>query len=293
MTASSFHGMRVLALESRRAAEIAKLIRSHGGEPIVAPALREVPLESNTEALDFVACLIGGEYDLVIFLTGVGVRRLTEIASTRFDRDAYVEALRRVKVVSRGPKVSAALRELGVPIAVSTPEPSTWHQVIGALDAAFGSSLQDMRAAVQEYGASNPELLDALTQRCAQTTRVPVYHWELPEDLEPLRDAIRAVAAGKIDVIVFLTATQVAYLFQVAEEMGAAKSLREGMCGALLLSIGPSTTEELARHDLQPDFEPSHPKMGILMSEAAARAAELLAAKRDQRSPGANPAAAS
>jgi uroporphyrinogen-III synthase len=285
--------MRVLALESRRAAEIAKLIRSHGGEPMVAPALREVPLESNTEALDFAERLIGGGYDLVIFLTGVGVRRMTEIASTRFDRGVYVEALRRVKIVSRGPKVSAALRELDVPIAVSAPEPSTWHEVIGGLDVAFGSSLHGMRAAVQEYGASNPELLEALTQRGVQTTRVPVYHWELPEDLEPLRNAIRAIAAGKVDVIVFLTATQVMHLFQVAEEMGAAEPLREGMRGALLLSIGPSTTEELERHGMQPDFEPSHPKMGILMNEAASRAAQLLAAKRGKLVPPANPATSS
>lgn len=285
MTQSSFHGMRVLALESRRAAEIAKLIRSHGGEPMIAPALREVPLESNTEALEFARRLIADEYDLVIFLTGVGVRRLTEIACARFDREAYVGALRRVKIVSRGPKVSAALRELGVPLAVSAPEPSTWHEVIAAMDTAFGPALNGMRAAVQEYGTPNPELLDALTERQVRWTRIPVYHWALPGDLEPLRDAIRAVAAGRIDVIVFLTAMQVTHLFQVAEEMSVAEALRQGLRGTVLLSIGPSTTEELRRHGIEPDFEPSHPKMGILMNEAAARAAELLAAKHSRRSP--------
>ncbi|HEV2136972.1 MAG TPA: uroporphyrinogen-III synthase [Terracidiphilus sp.] len=279
MTASSMQGLRVLALESRRAAEIAKLIRSHGGEPIIAPALREVSLESNTEALEFAGRLIAGEYDLVIFLTGVGVRRLTEIACTRFDRNAYVEALRRVKIVSRGPKVSTALRELGIPITVSAPEPSTWHEVIDAVDAAFGTSLRGMRAAVQEYGTPNPELLDALAHRQVPTTRVPVYHWALPDDLEPLRNAIRDLAAGKVDVIVFLTATQITHLFQVADEMGAAEPMREGMSHAVLLSIGPSTTEELQRHGMKPDLEPSHPKMGILMNEAAGRVAELLAAK--------------
>jgi uroporphyrinogen-III synthase len=283
MPAGGFEGLRILALESRRATEIGKLIRTHGGEPMVAPAMREVPLESNTEALDFAGRLIQGEFDLVIFLTGVGVRRLTEIAGSRFDRAEYVESLRRVKVVSRGPKVSAALRELGVAIAVSAPEPCTWHEVIGAIDGALGSSLHGMHAAVQEYGASNPELLDALGERHVKWTRVPVYHWALPEDLEPLRNAIRTIIAGQVDAIVFLTAVQVAHLFQIAEEMGAAEELRDGMRGALLLSIGPSTTEELARHGLHPDLEPSHPKMGILVNEAAARAAELLAAKRSTR----------
>lgn len=282
MTTGSFDGLRVLALESRRATEIATLIRSHGGEPTVAPAMREVPLESNTEALEFAGRLIGGGYDLAIFLTGVGVRRLTEIAESRYDRAAYVDALRRVKVVSRGPKVSAALRELGVPIAASAPEPCTWREVIGSMDGAFGDSLKGMRAAVQEYGAPNPELLDALTERQVQWTRVPVYHWALPDDLEPLRSAIRAIAADEVDVIVFLTTVQVAHLFEIAAGMDAEDALREGMRRALLLSIGPTTTEELERHGMKPDFEPSHPKMGILIGEAAGRAAELLAAKRNK-----------
>lgn len=280
MAAEGFQGLRVLALESRRATEIAKLIRTHGGEPLIAPAMREVPLESNTEALEFAEKLIAGAFDLVIFLTGVGVRRLVEIAGLRHSRESFVEALRRVKVVSRGPKVSAALRELAVPIAVSAPEPCTWHEVIGAMDEALGPSLNGMRAAVQEYGAPNPELLDALAKRQVQWTRVPVYHWALPDDLEPLRNGIRVVAAKQVDVIVFLTATQIAHFFLVGEEMGIADALREGMHHAVLLSIGPSTTEELQRHGMEPDFEPSHPKMGILLSEAAARAKELIAAKR-------------
>lgn len=185
-----------------------------------------------------------------------------------------------MKVASRGPKVTAALRELAVPITVSAPEPCTWHEMIGALDDALGPSLKGMRAAVQEYGASNPKLLEALTQRQVQWTRVPVYHWAMPIDLEPLRSAIRDVAAGQVNVIVFLTAMQVTHLFQAAEEMGATEALRQGMHRAVLLSIGPSTTEELQRFGIQPDFEPSHPKMGILINEAASRARELLAAKR-------------
>ena len=280
MTTKSFQGLRVLALESRRATEVARLIRTYGGEPFVAPAMREVAVESNGEALEFAARLIQGKYDLVIFLTGVGVRRLAEVAASRYERADFVKALCRVKVASRGPKVSAALRELGVPVAVTAPEPCTWREMIGALDDAFGPSLEGLRAAVQEYGAPNPELLDALGEYQVQWTRVPVYQWALPENLEPLKNAVRAIAAGQVDIIVFLTSVQVAHLFQVAEIMGATHELHEGMKTTVLLSIGPSTTEELKRHGLQPDFEPSHPKMGFLMNEAAACAAQLVAAKR-------------
>lgn len=281
MPAQGFSGLRVLALESRRAAEIEKLIRAAGGEAIVAPAMREVPLASNQEALQFGEHLLAGEYDLVIFLTGVGIRRLVEIVATQYDRAGFIDALRKVKIASRGPKPNAALRELGVPIAVSAPEPCTWHELVTSLDATFGASLRGMRAAVQEYGASNPELLSALTDRGMQCTPVPVYHWALPEDLEPLRNAVRSIVAGRVDVIVLLTAVQVMHLFQIAEEMGLRNDLLHAMRRTVILSIGPSTSGELAAMGLHADFEPSHPKMGILIHEAAQRASDLLQPKRN------------
>src|SRR3990172_4437478 len=71
-TMSNFAGVRVLALESRRAKEMASLITTYGGQPVLAPAIREIPLESNREALQFTSALLNGEFDMVIFLTGVG-----------------------------------------------------------------------------------------------------------------------------------------------------------------------------------------------------------------------------
>jgi uroporphyrinogen-III synthase len=280
MLTGNFQGLRVLALESRRATEIAKLIRNYGGEPTVAPALREVPVESNLEALDFAGRLMQGGFDLVIFFTGVGVRRLVEVASVRYDRDRFLEALRRVKVAARGPKPTGALGELGVRVEVSAPEPYTWREMIGALDTAFGPSLGGLRGAIQEYGTTNPDFLAALSQRRVQWTRVPVYHWALPNDLEPLKAAVRSIAAGELDVIVFLTGVQATHLFQVAEEMSMTEALRAGMRNMVVLSIGPSTTEELELHGIHPDFTPSHPKMGLLINRASACAAKLLEEKR-------------
>jgi uroporphyrinogen-III synthase len=75
MTGAGFDGLRVLALESRHAKEISKLIASYGGQPTVAPAMREVSLESH-EALEFAAGLLAGKFDMVIFLTGAGTRAL-------------------------------------------------------------------------------------------------------------------------------------------------------------------------------------------------------------------------
>lgn len=291
----TFNGLRVLALESRRATELATLISTYGGRPLVAPALREVPLESTTEALDFAAALMRGDFDIVIFLTGVGTRALVSTVEPAYPREVFAAALARTHVVARGPKPLAALRELHVPVWVSAPEPNTWREVLAAIDAkseaaaaglgpsaatTLGVPLEGARVAVQEYGVTNHDLLDALRARGAKVTRVPVYRWALPEDLEPLKNAVRALAASEVDVVLFTTSVQMLHLWQIVTEMRCEADVRRGLSRAVIASIGPTTSEELDRHGLSADFEASHPKIGVLVREAAERAGDLLRTKR-------------
>lgn len=283
MAHASFKGLRILSLESRRAKEVEKLIRTYGGEAIVVPAMREVGLESNGEVLEFASGLLRGEFDLVLFLTGVGVRAMLDIAQERFDREEFLGALRKAKIGARGAKPTTALRELKVPVHVISEEPSTWRELLEAVEKQFGNSLAEMSVAVQEYGASNPEFLSELSGRCRTLTKVPVYQWTLPEDLQPLRESILGLLNGTIDVVLFMTAVQVIHLFQVAEQMSVASQLREALQSTVVLSIGPTTSEELAHYGIQPDFEPSRPKMGFLVNEAAQYSARLLEQKRNRK----------
>ena len=279
MANPSFNGLRVLALESRRAKEIASLIETYGGIATVAPSLREVPLESNPQALDFADALLAGSFDIVILLTGVGTRALLEVVQAKHPRDEFIAALRRTKVVARGPKPLSVLREWQVPVWVAAPEPNTWRELLASLDAT-GEPLKGTRVAVQEYGTANPDLLAGLDERGAVVTRVPVYRWALPEDLEPLRAAVRAIAARELDVAIFTTATQLVHLLKVAATMNQEAEVRAGLKQLVVASIGPTTSEELRQEGIQIDLEASHPKMGFLVREAAARSGDLIRARR-------------
>jgi uroporphyrinogen-III synthase len=274
-------GLRVLSLESRRAAEMAKLIAHYGGQPIVAPSMQEVPLESNREAMDFVRTLVEGGFDMVVFLTGVGTRALARLAETVYSREQFVGALRSVTVVARGPKPVAALTELGVPVSLAVPEPNTWREVLRALDERTDSfPLRGRRIAVQEYGASNPELLAGLAERGASVTRVPIYEWALPDDTVPLRSAVAAIVRGEVDVALFTTSVQVIHLLRIAKGLDAEEALLRSFARIVVGSIGPVTSEALREHGLPVDFEPEHPKMGFLVNEAARRSGEVLSRKR-------------
>lgn len=279
----TLQGLRVLALESRRRRELAALIRTYGGQPLEAPAVREVPLESNPVALDFADRLMRDEYDIVIFLTGVGTRVLVSVVERTYPRETFIAALARTKVVVRGPKPLAVLRELRVPIWVAAPEPNTWRDLLAAIEAkAEERPLGGARVAVQEYGVSNTELLETLRGRGARVTPVPVYRWALPEDLEPLKSAVTAIARGEVDVVVFTTSVQIVHLRQIVEEMRLDADVRRELARTVIASIGPTTSEELKRHGLVADLEASHPKIGVLVREAAERSAGLLQAKRSR-----------
>jgi uroporphyrinogen-III synthase len=295
MSSGDFSGLRVLSLESRRSQEMAKLIANCGGRPMVAPSMREAPLESNTRALEFAALLIDGRLDMVIFLTGVGTRALTRVVETSYPRQQFVDALKRVAVVARGPKPAAVLREMEVPISLLVPEPNTWRELLHALDlhapaasheeqAARTSSLElrGRRVGVQEYGVSNHELLAGLRDRGALVMTVPVYEWTLPEDTAPLQAAITALVHGEIDVAMFTSSAQVQHLLQVAAGMGMRDRVLQAFAKVLVASIGPITSEELGQQGIPADMEPSHPKMGFLVKETAERAPALLQTKRDK-----------
>lgn len=274
-------GLRVLSFESRRAGEMAKLIAAYGGKSTVAPSMREVPLESNTEAIAFARTLAAGGFDMAIFLTGVGTRALARVVQTIYALEQFAEALRRIPIVARGPKPVAALKEFGIAVTLAVPEPNTWRDLLRALDEKSGLlPLSGRRVAVQEYGVSNPELLAGLAERGAQVARVPVYQWALPEDTAPLRAAVQALADGAVDIALFTTSVQIVHLLQIAREMNLEPQLRAGLARIVVGSIGPVTSEELREQGITPDFEPVHPKMGFLLNEAGVRGRTLLEEKR-------------
>jgi uroporphyrinogen-III synthase len=281
MTASSrsdLQGLNVVAFESRRATEMAELIRRYGGEPVLAPSLREIPLDENPAALDLLPQLESGEVDLLVFMTGVGTRTLNAVLLTRYPQERIVSALRQTRLVARGPKPIAALRDLGLQAAITVPEPNTWREMLATLETTI--DLHGKRIVVQEYGIPNPGLISGLEQRGATVATMRIYRWALPEDLGPLRQAIARIIRGEMDIALFTNGAQIDHLFRIAAESQAVDQLRMASKHMVIASVGPVCTEVLEQFGLNPDIEAPHPKMGFLIAEVAASARRILAEKR-------------
>lgn len=275
-----FQRMTVAAFESRMGTELARLIERYGGRPLVAPVLRETPLEDNHAAQEFGVRLLAGRIDLLILLTGVGTTALFDLLKTRHPWSSIVSALKGTAIIARGPKPVAALKAVGLQATVTVPEPNTWVDLISALDQ--HGSLKGKRVAVQEYGVSNPDLLNALEQRGAEVFPVPIYKWALPEDLGSIRHALDEIIAGRVHVILITNAAQVDHVMLVLEQDGTVQPFHDALRKVVVASIGPTASERLRHHGWSVDFEPSHPKMGVLVKELSEQITHLLSSKRTE-----------
>jgi uroporphyrinogen-III synthase len=173
------------------------------------------------------------------------------------------------------------LRAMEVPVAIVVPEPNTWKEIVEAV-----AARPERRIAVQEYGRPNLEMNRALERLGAQVTPVAIYRWELPDDREPLREAVRRLVARTVDVVIFTSSIQLDHLFEIARELDLETQVREVLRqDVAIASVGPVMTATLEAYGLPVDIIPNHPKMGPLVKAASELAAATLCAKRTQFGP--------
>ena len=261
-SAPSLAGKTIVLLESRRAREAADLVRRYGGEPWSVPVMREAPLENRTATSAALRQLIADGAGVIICLTGVGSRALFDAAR----EEGLEQELRRVFeqaiVVVRGPKPSAALRELGVRIDRFAAEPNTSAEVLTAAD-----GIAPATVAVQLYGQPDPLLSDGLGARGHHVLELPIYRYALAEDLGPVRQFLSG--SGRADALAVTSATQLHNLFQIAENEGQTETLEATLRRIPLASIGPVASAAIREHGLEVTIQPEHASMGALIREIA------------------------
>ena len=275
---SNFNGLKVAALESRRADDMKRLIERCGGVPHVSPSMREVPIEPNRAAIDFAYRLMTGQISVVVLMTGVGFRYLLRAIERHLDQQRFLDSLSDVITICRGPKPTAAMREHGLNPTHRVPEPNTWREVLDLIDQQVPISNQVV--GLQEYGITNASLVAGLEARGATVDAVRVYGWEFPDDTTLLEKNVRALADGRRDILLLTTAHQVVNMLRMAEQLNIIDALRDGLHQTVIASIGPTTSQMLEECGIHVDLEPAHPKMGHLVTESAQRGGSLVDARK-------------
>ncbi|HET9934151.1 MAG TPA: uroporphyrinogen-III synthase [Polyangiaceae bacterium] len=253
----------VALLESRMSPELARLVEKHGGAPLSVPALRESPAFSVEHAHSVIDELASGRHEFVVFMTGVAVSLLFEMAEQAGRRPELVRSLRILNTVCRGPKPTAALRGFGVPPTLSAREPFTSAEVI---DAMSNVELRGRHVLLLHYGERSETLAETLLAQRAELAELWLYRWLMPLDVAPLEELVISLARSEVDALVVTCQAQFRHLYEVAVRIGLEKQLVKALNrDVTVAAVGPTCAAILEAHRVSVDVIPDHPKMGPLV----------------------------
>jgi uroporphyrinogen-III synthase len=236
-------GHTVAVTGDRRADELTAHLRGLGADVLHGPVLRTQPPVAGDRALQAVtAALIADPPAYVVATTGIGVRNWLNAAAAWRGREPLLGVLRGSCVLARGPKVVGALSEAGIRPAFVAVSGRTAALVVHLV----ASGVEGMHVAVQLPAGPLDDAVAALRHAGARVTTVPVYGWTEPDDLEPARRLVRAVASGRVSAVVFTSRPAVRQVVSLAAREGVGEQFGSALRRRVLAAcIGPATAEQL------------------------------------------------
>jgi len=246
MTAATLAGRTIAVPETREIEVFAALLERRGARVIRCPLVAIRDAADPAPVLAWSRRLAAGSFDDLILLTGEGLRRILSCIEGHDPtlRPRFLEALGRVRTITRGPKPAKALRELGLKPDLTAERPTT-EGVIASLR---GFDLRGRRVGVQLYGTEpNRPLVDFLERAGAAVSSVAPYVYADAADERQVRALLEELRAGRIDAIAFTSSAQIERLIAVASEAG----LRRALANTLVAAVGPVVAEALRRHGIE------------------------------------------
>ncbi|WP_020469911.1 uroporphyrinogen-III synthase [Zavarzinella formosa] len=245
-------GKTVALAEGRQLEELKALLEKEGAIPFCCPLLSILDSPDAEPVNAWIDELIAGKLDVVILLTGEGLRRLMGFAQRADNREAVIAALGKTRIITRGPKPVQALKEVGLKPARVATAPTT----SGVINCLQEEDLAGKTVGVQLYSEANVPLQDFLTQARAIVRPVQPYVYAPSADADRVVDLIHRTASGAIDVLVFTSSPQIERIYEVAAERQLDAVWRQGLHRVKIASVGPVVTETLRNKGVNVDIQP-------------------------------------
>ncbi|HXP06504.1 MAG TPA: uroporphyrinogen-III synthase [Stellaceae bacterium] len=233
--AGALAGRRIVVPETREIELLAGMLEKHGATVVRCPLVLILDAADPAPVLAWIERFIANPLDDLILFTGEGLHRLNKLATANGLAEKFVAVLGNVRKITRGPKPARRLRELGLKPDLPV-EPPTTAGIIAALSK---ENLAGRRLAVQLYPDAPPDLLDFLRGAGAEADPVLPYVYASATDEARVFEAIREMAAGRVDLIAFTSSPQLRRLQQVARANKCEDALAEGFAKTRLAAVGP------------------------------------------------------
>ena len=277
----SLSGLIVGVTGSRRASELARIIRAFGGIPYIAPTIGiEVNQRINEEAGYFAHKILKEKVDYAVFMTGPGVYSLMSAARNLGLEQDLIQILQEMTVVARSLKPKEALAMHGIKTKI-VPEDNTSKGIAQLLRRRgiagkrvfilwHGSYSSELKTELEAEGADVFESLTymystGLNQDGADILKTMGYEYIPPEETKVLK-LIEDISIANLDAITFTSPPAARELFKIASQHGLNESLRTSLNrSVIVVAIGPSTQKALEENDVRVDVMPTMYKMGSMI----------------------------
>ncbi len=244
---------RVVALaENRFLDALAKMLEKEGATAMRVPLISILDAEDMEPVDAWITQASAKWFDLCVFMTGEGIRRIASRAERIGQKESLIEGLSHSAILTRGPKPIAALKELGLSPSLQAPAPTT----DGLIAILADQALAGKRVGVQLHGNDNPPLISAIEGAGATVNIVKPYRYAPASDGTQVIELIHAMSKGQVDLLAITSSPQVDRLFEVARENNLEPELRDGLGNTLVASVGPVASETLERLGVRVDVCP-------------------------------------
>ena len=281
----SLRGITVAVTSSRRASELADLVRKFGGIPYIAPTIgikNNSPL--NSECNHFLETISNEKMHFFIFMTGVGVFNLFQNLQKSHGLNTVNEKLQDTIVIARSDKPKMQLRKFGIKTNF-VPNINTIEGIFNLLKSFdvknknigilwHGDSSNSFKKKINSLGAnvfdfSSYSYSTSLEQKNATMLKQMGYDYVAPNE-EKIETLIEDLMNGTVDSITFTSPPAVKEFFELAKRNNKFNSLKDRFNNnVLVVSVGPSTSNMLLQFHVLVDLMPTTYRMGPMIKELA------------------------
>lgn len=245
-------GKTIALAEGRQLEELVLLLEKEGATPLRCPLLSIIDVPDPTPVRAWLADVLAGQFQLLVLLTGEGLRRLVAFADRDGQREAFLAALATLPTLTRGPKPGQALKEIGLRPNKVAAAPTT----AGVIQTLREYDLRGQTVAVQLYSDCNPPLIDYLASTGATVRCVQPYAYAPAADADRVAELVSQMAHGRVDVLVFTSSPQIERVYEVLAERQLEEAWKRGLQRTKIASVGPVVTETLQRLGVTPAIQP-------------------------------------